>query len=199
MPLTALHTPSGKRLLATDFQDSSQIRKEFKRGELVCPFWKTELYGRGGISKYSALHFVHATECSTKMGYHPESVEHFAGKLALAEYLKAELSEQSDVEVIIEYPIPEAGEHGRIADVAAVFPSGWVLVYECQLAAITPELLEQRTKDYASVGADVLWFLGGKANSIPNITWCEEYFGNCFFIKLEKDSQNINLWSSESS
>jgi Competence protein len=133
------------------------------------------------------------------MGYHPESLEHFAGKLALAEYLKAELSEQSDVEVIIEYPIPEAGEHGRIADVAAVFPSGWVLVYECQLAAITPELLEQRTKDYASVGADVLWFLGGKANSIPNITWCEEYFGNCLFIKLEKDSQSIDLWSSESS
>ena len=197
MPLTALHRPSGKRLISRDFGDSGEINKQFSKGDLVCPFCEIVMFPRGGISKHCTLHFVHTSECATKMGHHPESPEHLAGKLALAEYLKAEVSPYSEVEIIVEYPIPKAGENGRIADVVAIFPSGWLIIYECQLSPITPEALEKRTKDYERVGADVIWFLGGKANTPQNRDWCIEYFGNCFFIDFPEESRQYHLWSNE--
>ncbi|MGL4379288.1 MAG: competence protein CoiA [Microcoleaceae cyanobacterium] len=187
MPLTALHKPSGQRLISCDFSESWEINKQFKKGDLVCPFCGIQMFPRGGISKQRTLHFVHTSECTTTLGYHPESPEHLAGKVHLAKLLKAQISEYSDVEIIIEYPMPSAGKNGRIADVAALWPSGWVTVYECQLSAISPIDLEMRTIDYERVGADVFWFFGGNANTLQNQNWSKEYFGSCYFIEFEDE------------
>lgn len=119
-------------------------------------------------------------KCPTKLGHHPESPEHLRGKAHLAQLLKDALVGYSSAPVFLEYPLPEAGQHGRIADVAVVFPSGYVLVYECQLASISVEEISQRTTDYANAGVEVVWFLGGKASTPTIQDWCIDQFGVCY-------------------
>lgn len=198
MPLRALYLPTNEDILASDFTSSLEIKKQYQKEGIVCPFCKTQMTPTK--RKNSILYFRHNQKCSNQMEYHPESYQHLLGKTILAKHLKNELAGISDVEVIVEYPIREAGEHGRIADVAAIFPTGFIIVYECQLASITTEMLEKRTKDYEKAGVDVTWFLGGKADNDNNRDWCVEYFGDCFYIKFEKEIYDKNLftWSSES-
>jgi competence CoiA-like predicted nuclease len=197
MPLRALYLPTNTVISASDFSSSLEIRKTYPKEAIVCPFCKTQMTPIK--RRNSILYFRHNQKCSSSMEYHPESYQHLLGKTILAKHLKNELAGVSDVEVIVEYPIPEAGENGRIADVAAIFPTGFIIVYECQLASITTEMLEKRTKDYEKAGVDVTWFLGEKAASQSNKDWCIEYFGDCFCIKFEKElseEQNLFTWSS---
>lgn len=199
MPLRALHLPTKNVILASDFSFAYEIRRLYKKEDLICPFCEERMIPvkRGN----SIIYFRHYRICKSKLEHdHDESPEHLLGKKMLAQYLKEELNEVSDVEIIIEYPIREAGENGRIADVAAVFPTGYVIVYECQLANITPEMLEKRTKDYEEAGVEVTWFLGGKADNQTNRNWCLEYFGNCYYIKFQREfsEQHLFEWKSES-
>ena len=72
----------------------------------------------------------------------------------------------------------------RIADVAVLFPNGWRVAHECQLAAITTQELTQRTEDYLHAGVDVIWWLGKSAATPANIAWCLEQRG--FVLRLDR-------------
>jgi competence protein CoiA len=201
MPLRALHLPTNNVILSSDFSSSREIRSLYKKEDLICPFCEIRTRMDPVQRGNSIIYFRHYKSiCTSKLEHdHDESPEHLLGKTMLANYLKEELREVSDVEIIIEYPIREAGENGRIADVAAVFPTGYVIVYECQLANITAEMLEKRTKDYEEAGVEVTWFLGGKADNHANRDWCLEYFGNCYYIKFQREfsEQHLFEWKSE--
>lgn len=174
MPLVAIHPPTQSRIESLDFSSGLDIRSKYPAKELRCQFCGGEVYPRD--RQEFVLHFAHKGGCSTKLGYHPESREHLQGKAYLAQLLKNSLSGYSSAPVFLEYPLPEAGQHGRIADVAVVFPSGYVLAYECQLANICVEEISQRTTDYAKAGAEVVWWIGGRANTPSIRDWCIQEF-----------------------
>lgn len=72
-----------------------------------------------------------------------------------------------DAKVQLEMPIKA---RKRVADVLVELPSGWSIAHEIQLASITPNQLEERTRDYALEGIDVIWWFG--SNMSPQ---CREW------------------------
>jgi competence CoiA-like predicted nuclease len=169
MPLTAT-CQDNTRICTLDFKDAHEIRSKYSKGTLTCPFCKQLVHIRQREGYLT--HFVHNSPCSTKLEHHPESIEHSLGKEVLSKHLKEQLKNY-EVDVQIEYPIPEAGANGRIADVAAIYKTGYVLIYECQLAAITTDKLEQRTTDYEREGCDVIWWFGKAADTEANHNWAK--------------------------
>lgn len=174
--LSAKIKDTAELIYSWDFRTGHEIREKYKKNTLVCQHcgnFLTPVHRANAV-----LHFRHIHKCTSALEHHPESAAHIAGKL----YLRNQLKKQVDLDcfgipVTTEYAIPEAGEHGRIADVAAIFPSGYLIVFECQLASIPTENLAKRTEDYLSVGADVYWWLGKSANTEANRQWCVENLG----------------------
>ncbi|WP_338429801.1 competence protein CoiA [Synechococcus elongatus] len=159
----------GEIVLATDFKSVPEIRQKFPKGTLFCPFCQTLMFPRK--RRNTSLHFVHTHPCTTTMEYHPESPEHLQGKLEISKYFQSiykEMINDKEAFIEIEHPIPEAGKNGRIADVAVIFSTGYRIIGECQLARIEAADIYQRTQDYYSVSADVLWFFGGAADTKEN-------------------------------
>ena len=182
MALAARLLSTGKRVYAPEFKSGHQIRSTYRQGELVCgcPDCNAVVFPRD--RKGFALHFVHQRDCESKFNYHPVSPEHERGKELIRDLFMAELSDYSDVRVEFELPIKEAN---RIADVAVIYPTGYLLVGECQLASITTADLEARTNDYESAGADVIWWLGKDADTAANRSWSIERFGECRLINYQ--------------
>lgn len=177
MPLTARVKDTGERISSLDFKTGHEIRLKYKKGDLISPYPDCDTIVTPRDRDGFVLHFVHATAPETSFNHHPESPEHQRGKRLIAEVFAKELEPLSDIKILFEYPIGN-----RIADVAVVYPTGWVLVGECQLAAITTDELQQRTDDYAANGCDVIWWLGGKADTITNREWTNSLFGECRII-----------------
>jgi competence protein CoiA len=129
-----------------------------------------------------AAHFAHKSTCPTDYKSHPESPEHRAGKILVAECLRANVGEYSTALIEYEVPIPEVR---RVADVLVTFPMGWRVAHEVQLASITTEELAQRTEDYLHAGVDVVWWLGKSADTPANRDWCQRVLGFSLSIHLE--------------
>lgn len=167
----------GERVRARAFKSAHEIRIKYGKGELRCPFCKEVVFARERPG--FVLHFVHRSPCTSSVAHHPESPEHEQGKMELAKLLNQQIKDEvvGTAEIRVEYHLPNCGEHGRIADVALVYGNGNLLIAECQLSPITPDELEQRTRDYQSIGADVLWFLGKDADTEQNRTWVRSVFG----------------------
>jgi competence CoiA-like predicted nuclease len=189
MPLTA-NCEDNKRICALDFKDAHEIRAKYNQDTLTCPFCNIFVHPRQREGYLT--HFVHKSLCSTKLAYHPESPEHLLGKEVLFKHLKEQVKEY-DVEVQIEYPIPEAGENGRIADVAAIYKTGYVLIYECQLSAITTDKLEQRTIDYEKEGCEVVWWFGKSADTEANRNWARSRYSVSYQLLFSERNRIISL------
>ena len=191
MPLVAKNQ-NGERVCSLDFKSANEIRSLYPKKSLSCPFCESLMFPRE--QRGSIVHFYHYRQCTSQIQHHPESREHFAGKQLLADVLRKE-TEGLNVEILVEYPIPKAGLHGRIADVAAIFPTGYVLIYECQLAAITIENLEQRTLDYFEEGCDVVWFFGKSADVRINHEWAKSrlYCSHKLIFSYESKQETIKL------
>jgi competence CoiA-like predicted nuclease len=133
-------------------------------------------------------HFYHLTECTSEYRVHPESREHITAKAYIAERLPQveELYQQAVCE--IEYRIPQIK---RIADIAFLFPDGEIVIHEIQLSVITERELQERTRDYVSIGAQVIWHLGPKMRQHEQ--WCKEALGVVGLIDFYKDESAIDL------
>ncbi|WP_409013227.1 competence protein CoiA family protein [Chryseobacterium sp. JUb7] len=90
-----------------------------------------------------------------------------------------------------EFVVPEIN---RIIDIAMVFPSGWVVAHELQLAGITTEHLEKRTNDYRELGIDTFWWFGKSADTKANRQWAIERYVHSLSVKYELlDAQIKNI------
>jgi competence CoiA-like predicted nuclease len=175
--LVAIEKSSGNRVSSMEYKTGHSIRTKFSFGELICPFCEDVVFARE--RKGFVMHFVHRCPCTSTIDHHPESPEHEHGKWKLVEFLEQEIKDSPSKSTIqIEYPLPQCGSNGRIADVALVYDNGNLLICECQLSKITTDELERRTLDYQKIGADVLWFLGGEADTPNNRTWLRSMFGS---------------------
>jgi len=120
------------------------------------------------------FHFFHQRSCTSDYQYHPETPEHLAGKSFIAKYVLPKLNEYAIFNHLFEEPLHEVK---RIADIVIKFPMGWWVAHEIQLSAITPEELEERTRDYLNAGVDVIWWLGKSANTEQNRKWAIKRYG----------------------
>lgn len=178
MPYIAKIASTGERVDITKLQNP---RADLKADDLVCQLCGSPMIIRQGMIKRH--HFSHKAECTSDYKSHPESPEHLAGKKLIAEVINKSLSEYSLAKIEYEFPIVEAK---RIADVAAIFPNGWIVAHECQLASITVEELEKRTEDYLNAGVDIVWWLGKSANTKSNLAWCHSKFGFALILNYEE-------------
>lgn len=176
--LIANHKVTGNRVVAAYHKSAHELRSKYPSGDLVCPYCQGVMFP--GQREGFVLHFVHRGTCDSLVARHPESPEHEEGKFVLAKYLREQIKEDKNptAKIEVEHHLPQCGENGRIADVALVYDNGNLLICECQLARITSYELEQRTRDYISIGADVLWFLGGEADTSENRAWLRSVFGS---------------------
>jgi len=176
-----------ERIVAAHHKSAHGICSKYPPGSLQYPFCEQSVFSRE--HKGFVLHFVHQHSCTSDVARHPESPEHEEGKLKLAKFLKEQIKDEPEqnAAVEVEYHLPNCGEYGRITDVALVYKNGNLLIAECQLSRITPNELEQRTRDYLSVRADVLWFLGKEADTTENRTWLRSVFGAVGRIEFEYD------------
>jgi competence CoiA-like predicted nuclease len=175
--LVAIQKNSRERIKAAHYKTSHAIRSEFANGELICPLCDEIVFARE--RKGFVLHFAHTHSCSSTIDRHPESPEHEQGKLRIAQFLQQQIGDDlSKCAIEVEYRLPDCGKNGRVADVALVYDNGNLLICECQLSKITSNELEQRTRDYYAIGADVLWFLGRAANTSENRDWIRSMFGS---------------------
>lgn len=191
MPFTAIDKDTGRRINILDYENP---RESLKKGGQKCRHCEEDFYIRGSDFTGCRPHFVHyAGDCDRSLNCHPESPEHLFFKEYLYNHLDAEFKEYTTCEMALEYHIPEAGQNGRTADVAALFPNGWVVCHEIQLAAISVEQLSQRTEDYRNAGADILWWFGGNADTEANREWAHENIGSSFSLDFDSIPEAFRL------
>jgi len=190
-------------MLKAKYKDTGQVlditkidnpRSVIDRERVVCRLCNLPVGVRHGFLR--AKHFYHLTLCTSDYKRHPESPEHNFGKELISEHLKYNWSEYSDAQIELEYIIPDIR---RVADIAMIFPSGWIVVHEIQLSSITNEELQERTNDYESIGIDTIWWLGKNADTKRNQEWCIKRFGYSLSIDYEILQSNLkNLQKEES-
>lgn len=175
MPFIAIDS-KGNRVDITRLEDP---RLEYQKGDLHCQLCGEPMYPR--VRKGYISHFVHYGDCkSEKFGIREkETNEHLFGKQEIARMLREQLPDQS---ILIEYEVPLI-EISRIADVMITFPMGWRITHEIQLSPIAEEEIAERTRDYGSIGIDVIWWLGEKAAARVR-DWCVGEFGRVYIIKF---------------
>lgn len=187
MPLVAIHRDTGARLVS--FLHAEQINAA--RGALVCPHCReplsfVDIHRRRGFEVIA--HFRHPSTCETSYASHPESREHMLSKQRLAVGLPKVFPALLEAECVIEYRFDEVD---RIADVCFVFPDGYRVVAEAQLANITTDDLRRRTEDYHRAGADVWWFVGGQA--ARHLAWLRDTYGSAGQIEFTYDTETVTL------
>lgn len=183
MPFIAKVKATDERICALH---EKKLKAKYRKGDLVCPFCAKLMIPKQGL--ILRPHFAHESSCDSDYEHKPESPEHLAGKAAVAELLEHEYSKQG-LEVIVDYEVPFPQVH-RIADVCVKHSGGWVEVHEIQLAAITVEHLEERTRDYEQCEAEVHWWFGSNARTNTTIRWSEGRFGAAHIINYHSESRS---------
>ncbi len=175
MPFIALDQ-AGCRI---DITQMSDPRAQLRGRVLQCQLCKGEMITKAG--RIVQAHFAHKATCPYHAETEPDTSEHRAGKVWVADWLRRMWDGFGTLDVRYEFHVPEVG---RIVDVAAVFPSGWVAGCEVQLSATTTEQLEKRSRDYLQAGIEPVWLLGKKADTDTNRAWCKAYLGYGHSLKL---------------
>lgn len=175
--LTAKYIDTQEELDITKFDNP---REEIDKSRLCCKFCEQPMSIRAGMLR--TKHFYHLSPCTSDYERHPESPQHNLGKALIAKHLKLYWKEYANSEIKLEFPIEEMK---RIIDIAMVFPSGWIVAHELQLASITTEHLEKRTNDYRELGIDTFWWFGKSADTKANRQWAIEKFGQSLSIDYD--------------
>jgi competence CoiA-like predicted nuclease len=176
MPFIARDRSTNARIDITRYEKPREI---LVAADIICQFCEQPMIIRAGM--IVRAHFAHKVDCASDYVGHPESQEHLEGKSLVAERLRQEIAEYSTASIDFEVPIPEVK---RIADIMVLFPNGWRIAHEIQLASITTATLQQRTEDYLHAGVDLVWWLGKSADTPANRHWCEQYFGYALSINM---------------
>lgn len=184
MPFVALESETRTRI---DITRLTHPKLELEGKALHCQDCERPVHVRHG-SKVRA-HFAHsAGECARRFGSHPVSAAHDSGKAFLRAALLEELAGYFHPRAEFEWRIPEAG---RIADLALLFPNGWIFVHEVQLAGIAPSELAERTRAYHGAGVDVLWWVAGRAATPDNVEWLRRDGGGANFLELDVSGERV--------
>lgn len=181
MPFVAIDSQSKERIDLTLYETP---KIELAGGLFECPVCKSPMRIRAGFKRRP--HFFHLSlgDCIYAKYSSGETPEHLAGKEWLINFMRKEYGPLFPGAVIaLEYHIPEAG---RIADVALIFPGGYIHAYEIQLANITIESLEHRTRSYLDSGCDITWIVGNNAYRPDIVRWLLDNQGEAPIISFQE-------------
>ncbi len=173
MPFVGLQKSTQQRINILDIEGDP--RTAIDKNDLVCPLCGQQLTVVAGAIVMK--HFRHTVKCSSEIDRHPESIRHLAGKWHVRNYCRRLYGD--DVKIDFEVAVSEAN---RQADVMVIWPSGFREAHEIQLASITTEYLNKRTADYRRAEIDVVWWLGGSADTPANRNWCIDTYGDVRII-----------------
>lgn len=198
MPFIARNS-AGERVDITRVADPRSLRADSH----TCPLCEQQMIVKAGL--LVRAHFAHRAACSAaeRWDVHPESEAHLSAKAFLRDWLHDIVRDYGAERVWIdlEVPIPMPWRpRGRVADVLVVFPCGWRVACEAQLAAITPQEIVERTEDYRMAGVDVFWYLGGRAASRRVRFWCARRMSVAFSLTQQPDAWGLSCleWRSGS-
>ncbi len=178
MPFTAIEKNTGHRV---NLLRIKHPHAELKAGEYICEICKEPMMIRGG--PVIQAHFAHYPDNHSRCpDREKETPEHLLAKIEIADALRDGLSEYIDAQIEEEVWIEEIK---RRADVLVIFPMGWRIAHEIQLAYITTEELEARTDDYYRAGVDVVWWFGRAADTESNRRWSLKKFGYSLGLDIE--------------
>lgn len=183
MVLSARLEDTGEVVYAWDFNRGHELRTlaKSRNTKFISPYPDIEIQVFPVDAINRALHFRHASKPHTEYRTHPESKLHQEGKAYIIKTLLSEMdeAEKRNIKIVAEYPLPEIK---RIADVAVIYPDGFVHIHECQLAYQSTDDFESRTLDYESIGYEVSWWIGKDADIAVNREWLKEFTdGYCEF------------------
>lgn len=182
MPYVAL-LKEGDNYKRVDISLEKNLQDYFGN-EFLCQLCQEPMILKAGLVRRP--HFAHKAQCSSDYEHHPESPMHRASKLALMKNLPQLFSEFTRATPMQEVVMPEIK---RVADVVFVFPNGWRMVHEVQLSWTNPRELEKRTRDYESIGCDVIWWLGRDALTKENREWAINHQEACFEIYIDESEE----------
>ena len=187
MPLISLDKKTKERVDITEYYAP---KIELKGRELECQECGGQMMIKHGL--IVVPHFAHYPDPARTCFYESESMEHLMAKKALVlrlsgkgqRYQAIYTGAKFDYEVTLK-------ENGivRRADILVTYPDGSREIHEIQLSPIATQDLQQRTADYLSMGATVFWWLGPKAATVPNKSWCMEEHG--YFAYVEPDEVQV--------
>ena len=185
MPFVARDAETNDRI---DITRIDNPRTTLAAARLICQLCRERMIVRQGF--VVRPHFAHTRACALAYAAHPESPEHLLGKFHISRYLQQH-PDCAGAQVELEVPIHA---RKRIADILVTFPHGHLLAVEIQLASITPEQLEARSKDYLDDGIDVIWVLGQAAAASPsNKQWCRTALGGYFQLAFTEHNEQIDV------
>lgn len=187
----ALQYPDqGKTLIIKALQDSAwQVRWTAYR--LLMRLEEVD-----GISK------ADANEAKYRQHYpdfrRSESTEvHSLAKNHLKSYLEEELGQYSGAIVGTDFPLRVAPNHDRIADVVAIFPTGYMVALMVATEPIKPQELNYQSTALFNAGVDVIWWLGEKADTLRNRQWSFQYCDWTYIFNLSTCPITDNREQSE--
>jgi hypothetical protein len=202
MTISAIHKVTGTRIVLRPDQNLKEDYPEWD--QLLCPVTGLPVFPvrahtrLGGASAVRAHFRIQAApgletwpddiefDCeygTTRKGirlFRGESWEHLEGKAFVANQLQPLVG--PSVTVAFEHLVGLPNGRRRIADVALIYPSGFVEVHEIQLASITVDEIEQRTDDYASAGIPAQWWIGKSNTDSHLIRDCLRQQQGGFFV-----------------
>lgn len=166
-------------------------RMELKGSLITCQVCGAEMYIRFSILQRA--HFVHKRDAERQCIYDEyggESPQHRAAKSAIIDNLQSR-HEYKGASIREEVYLKDVN---RIADVMVIHVDGCSEVHEAQLASCDYSEIDKRTKDYMAAGVgEVIWWLGGEANSEPNREWCRKNYGYVATMEIETEYHTVQL------
>ena len=194
MPFVAMvKRPEDAEFERVNIEDHEAPRQEFIDHDIQCPGCDAKMHVRHSIR--DRPYFQHNVDPGGSCDYtekEGESPEHRASKKMVIASLMDHPAYGGAV--IVEEFALQTEQRKRIADIYVRHIDGAIEIHEAQLAAITTEKLEERTRDYLTVSGvqSVLWWLGNNADNERNRNWCRDYCGQVAFIETEtKDGSDV--------
>ncbi len=78
-----------------------------------------------------------------------------------------------------------------------LMPSGWGSVMQVEFGPTTPPYLAGRTRQFASIGLDVTWWLSGAAQTDENARWLAEHTDMCYLFDATDDQIKLQMWGED--
>lgn len=183
-------------LLITQYADPRAALGKYR---LVCRECGHPMHVRQGL--VITPHFAHnpsfpdgrrRPECVLD-GFGGESELHMRAKINLMRWI-AEQDSYSGVHCEVEVVLPEVN---RRADIMVMFDDSFWEAHEIQFSPITPDELEERTRDYeryqkGRIGS-ICWWLGGDADTQENRDWSMRRFGAVLTLDRKSVSEAYDL------
>ena len=198
MAFTAIHKKSDTKINILKYgkNPKADLFERFKDSfEFVCGYCRGKMHIREPhVYRPHFAHMPSTKECSMYEEWHVdkrhyESREHAeAVEKVIKTLISQHKSYYANADIDVEYSIPmDYRPKGRVADIFVKLYTGDTIIHEVQLARITQNEIQQRTKDYEQAEvSQVIWWLGENAATEEIKSYFYDTTGCCNTLHFTK-------------